>query len=54
MRDLVFEVRLREDSQLPINVVSSEARMRLMELLGDYLDIRNIVYKGEKDVPSRR
>ena len=55
MRDLVFEVRLREDTRLPINVVSSEARMRLLELLDQHLDIRNITYKGEwgEDPTSR-
>ena len=45
MRTLTFEVRLREGSNLPINVVTSEMRMKLLELLHPHLDIEQITFK---------
>lgn len=49
MRELTFTVTLRESTHLPISVVSSEARMKLWELLWQHLDIKEIKYQPTED-----
>ena len=43
---ITYEVKLRDDSQLPTNILTTEGRMRLLELLAPYLDVYNITLKS--------
>ena len=49
MRELIFEVRLRTESNLPNNTVITEMRMKIRELLDmdSTVDCYNVVFLRE-------
>ena len=48
MKTLVYEVRLREADLLPLNIAQTEGRQRILELLDQFLDVENVLFKGVK------